>query len=240
MDNYIIYLNHLNSLGDRDFIKAMDLAFALKEKKIKIMRLQSNIDEINKQIDDLQKKLKTISREIKPQIIEEIKQLGRQKNEYIENINNLVSQIDRQGDGLKVKLSRMSSDSAYEKATPGKKGFVDYMSDIATDNVELNNKFVGKIADNYEFPYLSEYSKHLSRQARLDETSGNIYDNITTLDSFRDKNSRSAQRVFDSALTRYEIGSYLKRKGGKNRTKKRRNKRRNKNIRKGSYKKRRF
>ena len=55
MDNYIIYLNHLNSLGDRDFIKAMDLAFALKEKKIKIMRLQSNIDEINKQIDDLQK-----------------------------------------------------------------------------------------------------------------------------------------------------------------------------------------
>lgn len=238
MDNYITYLNHLNNLRDRDFMKVMDLAFALKEKKTEIMHLQSNIDEINKQINDLQKNLKTISREIKPQIIEEIKQLGRQKNEYIGNINNLVSQIDRQGDGLKVKLSRMSSDSAYEKSSPGKKGFVDYMSDIATDNVELNNKFVEKIVDNYELPYLSEYSKNLSRQSRLDETSGNIYDKMTTLESFRDKNKRPVRKVFDSDLTRYEIGSYLKRKGGKNRTKKRRNKKHNKNIKKSSYKKR--
>ena len=67
--------------------------------------------------------------------------------------------------------------------------------------------------ENYDYLYLSNYAKQLSRQCRLEETSGDIFDKITNLSSFREKISPTLQKSIDIDVIKFEIGNYLKKNG---------------------------
>ena len=123
--------------------------------------------------------------------------------------------MGRQNDGIRVKLSRLSPDRAFDTPPPGEKGFVDYVSDIAVDNPTLKNKFIEKMNTNYDTPYLSDYAKKLSRQAKLEETSSNIYEKMSSLPSFHDRNTPLGQYTLNNDNIDFIIKSYLKRRGGK-------------------------
>jgi hypothetical protein len=98
--------------------------------------LQLNVTNLALQIDALQQNLKKHP-ETKQQLIAEMKQLSSQKNNNAINMNALYT---AQND-CRVKLSRMGSDKALQMTPSGTKAFVDYMSDIASNNVNLQNKF---------------------------------------------------------------------------------------------------
>ena len=147
----------------------------------------------------------------------EMKELGTQKNALTNQISQLVNLMDRQNDGLRVKLSRMSPDRMFEAPPVGELGFVNYVSDIAVDIPELKNKFIEKMNDYYDAAYLSDYAKELSRQARLDETSGNRFERLTSLSSFQNRNAPIVRRALQIDLIDDNIRSYLKTKGGKKR-----------------------
>lgn len=200
-------VKHLNTQSDKNFMKTMDFGFMLKQIKEQIIDHENNINILNQKISDLQKQLNSGN---KQQLVLQMKNLGSRKNILLNEISRLVKLIDRQNNGLRVKLSRMSKDKVFEKAH-GAKGFVDYVSDIAVNNPHLKTKFQEKMASNFDLPYLSDYAKQLARQVRLDETSGDIYEKITSLPSFHNRNSKLVEKIFKNDLVNDEIQSYLKR-----------------------------
>ena len=207
------YLDYLRNLPEQKFLKAMDLGYMLKQTKEKITSLESDINNINQQINDIQKQLKSVPPENKAQLVTRMRELGAEKNALTNQINQLVNLMDRQNDGLKVKLSRLGSDIPLQSS--GKITFVDYVSDTAVDIPEFKNRFIENMNNNYEQEYLSDYAKNLARRARLEETSGNVYKKITTLPSFQNRNLPVSQQAFNIDLINHNIDSYLKTKGGK-------------------------
>lgn len=157
-----IFLQHLNKLCDKKFMKVMDLGYMLKEIKNKIVSFQTDINNINEQINNIQKQIKITTE--KTQLLSEIKVLGLKKNDLINKINKLVNLMDRQNDGIKVKLSRLGLDTMYKSSSKDEILFVDYVSDIAINIIELENKFIEKMNNNNDIVYLSDYAKELYRQ----------------------------------------------------------------------------
>ena len=157
-----IYLQHLNTMCDKKFMKAMDLGYMLKQIKNKIVFFETDINNINEQINNIQKQIKIITE--KTQLVSEIKVLGLKKNDLINKINQLVNLMDRQNDGIKVKLSRLGIDTMYKSSPKNKISFVDYVTNIAINITKLENKFIEKMNTNNDILYLSDYAKELYKQ----------------------------------------------------------------------------
>lgn len=206
------YFKYLKNLSEKKFMKIMDLGYMLKQIKEQIYIFQNDINNINNQINDMQKQIKTTLPENKKQLIIEIKALGVHKNDLKNKIDQLVNLMDRQNDGIRVKISRLSLDKMFETTLLGKKGFVDYVSDIAVDSPTLKNNFIKKMNTNYDIPYLSDYAKELSKQVQFEETSGDIFEKMTSLPSFHNRNIPVVQKTLNIDLINDNIKSYLKNK----------------------------
>lgn len=139
---YNHYLRHLKKQKEKHFIATMNLGFMLKQTQDQITEHESNMKQLKVEMATVQKQLKTIKEEH-----EEDEQWLLQRKEYLasqmlkikEEISQLVHLMDRQNDGLKVKLSRLGKDEFLKKPT-GDKCFVDYIVDIAINNPLLLKK----------------------------------------------------------------------------------------------------
>ena len=226
------YLDHLNKQTDRDFLRIMDLAFMLRQTKDRIENIENNIRGLDEENKNLQQQLKSADKEAKQQLVSQMKDLGARKNA----LKNEIAQLVGQSNGLRADLSAMSGAKEFDiKAAK----FVDYMSDEAVNKRDLRAKFEEKIKSYYELPYLSDYAKQLSRQTKLDETSGNIYENMSSLPSFHNRNSEAAQKALQIDIVNDNIQSYLKKRGGvkKRKTKKRTGRKLKRTQRKRKYRK---
>ncbi len=201
---------------------AMDIAYAIQETNNEINLKEQELTSITEQISALQKNLKSASAESKKQIVSDIKELGTSKNAILADIDKLLTIKNNSrysGElGLIEKLAPHSPDNAYAQIPEGSKGFVGYMTDIAINDPDLTNKFIKTMENYYNRSYLSNYAKTLSRQTKLNETSGNIFENISTLPSFKKRLSVPAKTVLNNEDTFNEINSYLKKnRGGRTR-----------------------
>lgn len=155
-----LYYQHLDTLCDKKFMKAMDLGYMLKQIKNKILSFETDINNINEQINSIQKQIKITTEKI--HLVSEIKVLGLKKKDLMNKINQLLNLMDRQNDGIKVKLSRLGINTMYKSSS--KNTFVDYVCNIAINIPELENKFIEKMNTNIDILYLSDYAKELYKQ----------------------------------------------------------------------------
>lgn len=226
------YLEYLNKQSEKKFMKIMDLAFMLRETKDLTETLENNIRGLDEEIASIQKQLKTANKEEKQQLVTQMKDLGAQKNALKNEIAQLVGQSNR----LRSDLSAMSDAKEFDiKAAK----FVDYMCDIATQDPILRAKFQQKMITNFNMDYLSDYARQIARQIRLDETAGNIYENMSLLPSFHNRNSEAVQKALQISLVNDNIQSYLKRRaeGKKRKTRKGKGRKVKKTMRKRKYRK---
>ncbi len=223
------YLEFLLNQPEKKFMKTIDLVYIYKETEEKINNLNIDLNNVNQNISNLQQQLKTANKESKQSIVTEIKNLGTKKNEIKDEINNLSTEINGR-DGYRSMISRLGNDPGFNNVISGT-GFVDYVCNTAINILEIKNRFIALMPKNYEYPYLSNYAKNLSRNISLDERSSNIFERVEHLPSFRSRNSRDVDSVLGIDLVNDNIHSYLKRKGGKRRktrhNKKRKSRRKN-------------
>ena len=106
-------------------------------------------------------------------------------------------------------ISRLGNDPGFRNVISGT-GFVDYVCNTAINIPEIKNRFINLMPKNYEYPYISNYAKKLSRNIRLDERSSDIFGRVEHLPSFRRRNSSDVDNVFGIDLVNNNIHSYLK------------------------------
>jgi hypothetical protein len=207
------YLVHLRNQNERSFMKTMDFGYALQEAYENVNKLNVDLDIINQQINNIQQQLKKASPESKASMVSQMKDLGVQKNAIKNEINDKLDDINHP-DGLRAKISRLGADQMFKKVDQNSGGFVDYLYTIAITTPELQNRFIEAMSRNYEQPYVSNYGKELSKKSMLDERSGNIYERVSSLPSFKNKNSNIVNKTLQIDLIDDQIQSYLKRKNG--------------------------
>lgn len=207
MDNKS-YLKHLIGQSDRRFLRIMDSAFMLRQTTDQIENFETNIKRLEEENKILQQQLKTVDKEAKQQLIAQMKELGAQKNA----LKNEIAQLVRQSNGLRADLSAMSNAEAFDAKGAG---FVEFMLDVTINKrtiytQNLRRQFEEKIKSYYGLSYLSDYAKQLSREIKLEERSGNIYENMSSLQSFHKRNNKIVQQALQSDLVNENILSYLK------------------------------